>query len=891
VTLAAGSRLGPYEIVAPLGAGGMGEVYRARDPRLGRDVAVKVLPASLSNDPDRQRRFEQEARAAGVLNHPNITAVYDVGSSEGSLYVVSELLDGETLGSLLATGPISVRKAVDYALQIAHGLSAAHEKGIVHRDLKPDNLFVTRGGRVKILDFGLAKLGEAARESDGAGHPNSLTSAGTEPGVILGTLGYMSPEQVRGRPADARSDIFSFGAILYEMLSGRPAFPGSTPADTISAILKEDPPELAETSRPIPPALERVIRHCVEKNPEERFRSAHDLAFALEAVSGSSVSSPMALPVLTPSASARRLPLAVLVALAGVVVGLLLDRRLRPPAVPQVVSFRPLTYSGRDLSPAASPDGRTIAFASERDGRRRIWLKQLAADSEVALTSGQDDYPRFSPDGSMVLFLRSQGARLALFRVPLLGGEPRKLVEDASDGDWSPDGRQIVFLRSSLEQGLSVSSIFVAASDGSGARRIARFPGQAFRWPRWSPDGRTIAVVDSGLAGGTRRIRLVDVASGRSRAISPPDNRPAVSAAWSGNGQELVYSLAIRGGGVRVVRHDVDVDRGQTILSLPANSGIVDVLSPGRLIFDTVSARENLRELSIGSAPADDHRWLTRGNSAERQPAYSPDGEWVVFTSSRSGNLDLWALSLKTGAVRRLTEDETEDWDPALVDGGRKLLWSSGRGGHLEIWIAEADGSGSRKVTNDGMDAQNPTATPRAEWIVYNSGNPSKTGVWKIRADGTAATRLVAGTIGLPEVSPDGQYVSYLTGVQENRETIRVVRLADGAPVPFEISIEIVKPGPVRIGRSRWMPDGRAIAFVGQDEKGVYGIFAQDFVPGRDTTSTRRALGGFDGETETESFGISPDGSRMMIASWERLFTVMEAEGVSGITPPSRSAK
>jgi TolB protein len=340
-----------------------------------------------------------------------------------------------------------------------------------------------------------------------------------------------------------------------------------------------------------------------------------------------------------------------------------------------------------------------------------------------------------------------------------------------------------------------------------------------------------------------------------------------------------------------VVRQDVDGDRGQTILSLPANSGIVDVLSPGRLIFDTVSARENLRELSIGSAPTDHHRWLTRGNSAERQPAYSPDGEWVVFTSSRSGNLDLWALSRKTGAVRRLTEDETEDWDPALVDGGRKLLWSSGRGGHLEIWIAEADGSGSRKVTNDGMDAQNPTATPRGEWIVYNSGNPSRTGIWKIRADGTAAARLVAGTTGLPEVSPDGQYVSYLAGVHENRETIRVVRLADGTPVPFEISIEIVKPGPIRIGRSRWMPDGRAIAFVGQDERGVHGVFAQDFVPGRDTTSIRRALGGFDPETETESFGISPDGSRMMIASWERLFTVMEAEGVSGITPPNRSAK
>jgi len=890
MSLEAGARLGPYEIVSRLGAGGMGEVYRARDERLGRDVAVKVLLPSVSTDPDRVRRFEQEARAAGLLNHPNITAVYDVGSSEGSLYVVSELLEGETLGSLLAVGPVPVRKAVDYALQIAHGLGAAHERGIVHRDLKPDNLFVTKSGRVKILDFGLAKLGEPAREHDRAATP---TSAGTEPGVVLGTLGYMSPEQVRGRPTDPRSDIFSFGTILYEMLSGKPAFPGASPADTMSGILKEDPLDSAETSRSIPPGLERVIRHCIEKNPEERFRSAHDLAFALETVSGSSLSGPAALPMPSrPESILRQARLdLILLAAAGVVAGVLLDRGLRPSPAPEVVSFRPLTYSGRDLSPAASPDGRTIAFASERDGRRRIWLKQLAAESEVALTSGHDDYPRFSPDGSMVLFLRTQGSRSSLYRVPLLGGEPRKLVDDASDGDWSPDGRQIVYLRSRFEQGLNVSSVFVAASDGAGVRQIARFPGQALRWPRWSPDGRTIALVDSGLAGASRMIRLVDVATGKSRTVSPPDNRPAVSAAWSGSGKELVYSLAIRGGGVRVVRHDVGAERGRTILSLPANSGIVDVLSPGRLMFETVSARENLRELSIGSGVASEHRWLTRGNSAERQPAYSRDGEWVVFTSSRSGNLDLWALSLTTGAVRRLTEDETEDWDPALIDGGRKLVWSSGRSGHLEIWIADADGSGARQVTNDGIDAQNPTATTDGEWIVYNSGNPSKTGVWKVRADGKMPTRLVAGTTGLPETSPDGQYVSYLTGMQANRETIRVVRIADGSAVPFEISIEIVKPSPIRIGRSRWMPDGRAIAFVGQNEKGVPGIFAQDFVPGRDTTSTRLALGGFDLETETESFGVSPDGSRLMIASWERLFTVMEADGVSGIEPPARGAR
>src|SRR5215831_1412838 len=255
-----GSRLGPYEIVAPIGAGGMGEVYRAKDPRLGRDVAIKVLPLSFSADADRLRRFEQEARAAGILNHPNITAVYDIGSHDGAPYVVQELLEGETLRSVLAGGRLSQRKTIDYGLQIAHGLAAAHGKGIVHRDLKPENLFVTSDGRVKILDFGLAKLSHPEEGSQVTNIPTA--TAGTEPGVVMGTLGYMSPEQIKGKPADARSDIFALGAILYEMLSGRRAFHGDSAGETMAAILKEEPSDLSITNQAISPGLERIVRHC-----------------------------------------------------------------------------------------------------------------------------------------------------------------------------------------------------------------------------------------------------------------------------------------------------------------------------------------------------------------------------------------------------------------------------------------------------------------------------------------------------------------------------------------------------------------------------------------------------------------------------------------------------
>src|SRR6202163_3981039 len=288
MAIAPGTRLGPYEILVPIGAGGMGEVYRAKDPRLGREVAIKVLPASFSFDPERLRRFEQEARAAGLLNHPNITAVYDIGTENQAPYVVTELLEGETLRGALAGGRLSAKKAIDYALQIAKGLAAAHEKGIVHRDLKPENLFVTKDGRVKILDFGLAKL---KPETGDEGKTDLKTvSGGTEPGVVLGTMGYMAPEQVRGRAADKRSDLFAFGTILYEMLAGQRAFRGDSAADTITAILTKEPPDLSQTNKDVHPGLDRIVRHCLEKNPEERFESARDVAFDLEALS--SISSP-----------------------------------------------------------------------------------------------------------------------------------------------------------------------------------------------------------------------------------------------------------------------------------------------------------------------------------------------------------------------------------------------------------------------------------------------------------------------------------------------------------------------------------------------------------------------------------------------------------------------
>ena len=287
MALPAGTRLGPYEILSPLGAGGMGEVYRARDERLKRDVAIKVLPAAVSDDPDRLCRFEHEAQTAGALNHPNITAVYDIGQHEGAPYIVQELLKGKTLRERITGGPLPAHKATDYGIQIAQGLAAAHERGIVHRDLKPENLFLTSDERIKILDFGLAKLTEL-EPADGVGTLAPTLTAGTEPGVVMGTVGYMSPEQVRGAAVDQRSDIFSFGTILYEMISGTRAFGRKTPAETMAAIMRDEPPELSASGRNISPALDHIVKHCLEKDRDSRFQTAKDVAFALSEQSPSS---------------------------------------------------------------------------------------------------------------------------------------------------------------------------------------------------------------------------------------------------------------------------------------------------------------------------------------------------------------------------------------------------------------------------------------------------------------------------------------------------------------------------------------------------------------------------------------------------------------------------
>ncbi len=909
MTLAPGTKLGSYEILAPIGAGGMGEVYRAKDARLAREVAVKVLPEEFFEGEEKRQRFEREARLLAALNHPGIAAIYSFeeipssASSSSRHILVMELLEGETLRAKLAGGAIAPRKAVDFALQMAQGLAAAHDRGIVHRDLKPENVFVTRDGRVKILDFGLARQAAPKLGEDETSAPTAARH--TDPGTVMGTVGYMSPEQVKGLPVDHRSDLFAFGAILHEMLSGKGAFKRDTPPETLTAILREEPADLSGPSRAVDPALERLVLHCLEKSPEERFQSARDLAYALSTLSSSSGALSGAMGAVGARVAGRRVRLAIPAAVAaGAILGAIGARFVLRPKASAPPEFQVLTYAGSDGQPSVSPDGRTIAFVSSRDGRPRVWVKQVVGGAEAVLTEGPDSQPRVSPDGSSVLFLRSSAAESSVYRAALVGGEARRVVGPAVAADWSPDGKEIVFLRTSAAGGTIDSSLRRIALDGTNERAIGEVPGRLLALPRWSPDGRTIAALESpGTGTATPKLVLFPVDGSAPTRVDTPETRAVLGYAWNGDGRRIVFlggaasDANSRSRTAKVFLKDIRTGTSRAVLSGIDFGGAVDVFGNGALVLVSVALRSNLREIPFGGGSAQE-RWLTRGGSVDRQPIYAPDGEWVAFTSNRSGNQDIWELSTKTGAVHRLTEDPSDDFDPAFTRDGKSLIFSSNRGGHFEIWMAARDGGGARRVTDDGVDAENASATPDGKWLVYSSGNPDKRGIWKIRPDGTGATRLVAGPVILPEISPDGRLVSFVSVSGPDGSTsvsggansaIGAVRLDDGAPVPFEA---IATGAIANRGRHRWTPDGGSLVFLTGDRKETLGLTAQPFIPGRDTTPARRPVAGFTPGSLSESFGISPDGSRMTISEFQVSFGLLLAEGVDGVVArPSRGGR
>ena len=886
-----GKRLGPYEITGQLGAGGMGEVYRARDTRLGRDVAVKVLPSGLTQDPERRARFEREAKLLASLNHPHVATIHGVEESDGTIALVMELVQGEDLSQRIARGPIPFGEALDLARQIASALDAAHEGGVVHRDLKPGNVVVTADGNAKVVDFGLAK-GTGIGTASGSGPSMTVTSAGTAAGIILGTAAYMSPEQARGKAIDRRTDVWAFGCLLYEMLTGSPAFKGETVTDVLAAIVHEEP-DYTRLPPEARPRLERLLRRCLAKDMRERASDLGDVALILREIA---TDKPVA--VDTSASPRRKAPLLLggaILLLLGAGLGAVSALLLRKPPLLEPVKITPLTHSGLDWGPSAAPDGRTLAFVSNRDGKPRIWLRDMKGGTEIPLTEGVDDCPRFSPDGSSVLFLRGEGSLRSAWRVLTVGGQPRKLLDRVSEAVWSPDGNEIAFLRPSGNGPNVETTLGVASLKGGAERVLARYDQRFLYGLGWSPDGKWLSASAASAVQNTPHNSLI-VFDAKSGAVAKIVDRPArlSMATWDRASRPLVVAQSTSVVGDvsnpigRVVRLDPFTGRERPLFWVQSvytgGTDIVrfDAVSDSTLVFDDYDWRGTLEE--IGTAGKTPSRFLTHGNSRDRQPVYARAGDVVLFSSNRSGNLDLWSLNLTTSEVRQLTDDTAEDWDPAFTADGRGILWSSSRSGHLEIWAAAADGTGARQLSRDGLDAENPTQTADGAFVVYASGNPGRSGVWRMRSDGSGDTLLAKGDYFLPEVSPDGRYVAYTSAEPAtNRGRVLVSEVATGrvvfsTDVPFLGYQAVVQPG-----RTRWMPDGRALVFVVMDARGRGILCAQDFRPREDTIASRRVLVGTDSNSDIESFGISPDGLRVAVSRIEETRSLKLAEGVPGL--------
>ena len=788
MTLSAGSRLGPYEILGQIGAGGMGEVYRARDPRLGREVAIKVLPASFSSDADRLRRFEQEARAAGVLNHPNITAVYDIGTHEGAPYVVQELLEGETLRAALAGGRLPPRKAIEYAAQIAHGLAAAHEKGIVHRDLKPENLFVTRDGRVKILDFGLAKL---THQEEGSQVTNLPTAtAGTEPGVVLGTLGYMSPEQVRGKPADPRSDIFAFGAILYEMLSGQRAFHGDSAADTMSAILKEDPPDLSVTNQNVSPGLERIVRHCLEKNPEQRFHSAHDLAFDLEALSTASGAPSAIGGVEAARGPIVRAPIAA--AVATLALGIALGHFLWKPAKLSTPTYRRLTFRRGNIATARfAPDGRTVVYSASFEGQPlEVFTTRPEGPESTPLGVKNANLLSASPSGELAISLRERflGGPLGvgtLATMPLGGGAPRSIAEFVDFADWTPDGKQLAaarFLEGRTRMELPLGKVIYSSEQGFGAMRV-------------SPKGDRIAIFQDGPEG--RSILTVDLA-GKSKILAGP-GIGGLGIAWSPSGDEIWYDH--RGAHGQSLLEAVDLSgHRRSIMSAPVGVILHDIARDGRVLVERASTRRGVPGFVPGDLHERDLSWF----DGSRPVALSDDGRLLLFNEVGDATTEgahylretdgSPAVNLGSGEALDLSPDGK--WVLARQSESPKtlVLQPSGTGPSIPIDLGSFESVNHAVFFPDGkhllLDAKEP-------------GNKRRLYVLDLPGGKTRAISSRPFSFGGRPVSSDG---SIVVGYGDWQEDIFLVPTTGGDPRTV--------PGTKDVDMIRWTPDGKSLLAI-----------------------------------------------------------------------------
>jgi len=838
-----GQMIASYRVISLLGQGGMGEVYLAEDSRLRRKVALKLLPPHSAFDAGRVRRFEQEARAASALNHPNIVTIYDVGQWQQRDFIATEFVDGKTLRELMGGTTVNVYSALDIAVQLASAVSAAHEAGIVHRDIKPENVMVRRDGIVKVLDFGLAKL--TGQQSATAQHEHVTTN----PGIVMGTAQYMSPEQARGSEVDARTDIWSLGVVLYEMLAGRAPFDGPTPSHVIVSVLENDPPPVGE----IPIELERTVRKALSKDPEIRYQTMNELLRDLRGLSDQQISKSKrrrAHYSLWIGRHKRAINLGVIVPLivaAAIALGIYNWVRSSHPVAFANIGIRKVTVPQQVYAGSISPDGKYIAYISLSPEGQSLWIKQVAADRSVQLVpAAQVGYwgLDFSPDSNFIYYVvgydDDRGG--VLYRVPILGGIPRQLLSKLTGVIVSPDGQRLAFKRGAGSQGSDQVQLLTSDVEGHDEHVVAQGVGPLFWSVDWSADSKALVYINPDVHGETTDWYVAEIPAtgGPEKRITQPSSRPLRGIVSMSNEQLLltaddeatgltqIWLLSRRDGEMRRLTHDLN----QYLY--------VSVTRDGNEILATMRSRP----ASLWVGPLENMgqaRPVIPGPVDFDHIAWTPEGTLI----SDEGP-SLWETNAD-GSGRRLLIDNSLPAYPIVTADGRHIVFASGASGRLNIWRMDRDGSNLVQLTNDGGTL--PAISPDGQWVFYTNPIYEHQGVWKVPLAGGAAEQVVQALASKAAVSPDGKQLAYEHRPPHSIQSqVVIAYLAGGGPLKV---FEDLSTG---YGNLRWLPDGHGLVFISGKSRDLELLPLAGGAPRKLVEH---------GAEELFSFDISSDGKRL----------------------------
>ena len=851
-----GQTLGSYEVISFISRGGMGEVYLAEDKRLGRKVALKLLPASFTTDEDRLRRFEQEARSASALNHPNIITIYEIRQAAGSHVIATEFVEGETLRHRLSRSPLTLSETLNIAIQVADALSAAHKAGIIHRDIKPENIMLRPDGYVKVLDFGLAKLSEQATPAVAAEAPTIQVRTGS--GIVIGTAGYMSPEQARGLSVDHRSDIFSFGAVIYEMLARRKPFEGDTPSDTLAAILKTEPPPLARIARGVPSELVRIVNKSLRKDREERYQVVKDLWLDLKALKqelefqdkldGTGVihaGEPTEL-LSGPQQTAERSAISNIsesismeikrhklgAALALLVVLLIVGaggfgvykwlNRAAPVAHFADVKLTRLTNSGNAIDATLSPDGKYMVYVLSDRSRQSLYIRQVstANDKEIVPPAPVGYFGiTFSPDGTELYYAtKSNLSEGTLYRIPVLGGIPVKVLERIdAPVSFSPDGKQFALIRGNYPNP-GESAIVIANAGGSGERNLVvkkmpeRFYPIFFTGPSWSPDGKIIAASVLTI-GGRTKVTGFSVADGSEKDLTPdswtfasrvewmPDMSGLLVVAGDSPGNAMLWFINYPGGSTRRITNDLNSYR--TIALTQDGNKLATVQSQGLVNLWVVPDGDAKKAVRLPTGNVSNFFTSTGSNVA-----WAPDGR-IVYVSNEGGNADVWIANMDGSNRKQLTAGIKTDVSPVVTADGRYVVFVSWEDNKRNVWRMSIDGSNPVQLTSGSF----PSLSPDGRWVIYSAIDGPKPTLWKVSIDGGTPVRITDHTSGTSAVSPDGRWIafSYPESLDPFAPPNRIAVIPfDGGPIEKVFEVPAIA---TVLSVAQWSHDGKSILY------------------------------------------------------------------------------